>query len=118
MPRPAPASRMAGTSPWRPLWGDHRLRGRAGQLRANVHRFTPTSLGEGSVGPLFSAACRLAALALGLSLAAPAVAQSPAPAAGEEGRLKVVVAVLPFRVHSGRPLDELESSLAERLAGD
>jgi outer membrane protein insertion porin family len=49
--------------------------------------------------------CALAALGFG-GLAAPARAQGP---------VKVLVAVLPFQVHSERPLDQLEQSLVERL---
>ncbi len=57
----------------------------------------------------------LAALLLLLG-AAPGAAPTAAAAAVEEGAIKVVVAVLPFRVHSARPLDYLEASLADLLA--
>ncbi len=75
--------------------------------------------GRDSLRPPHPAAWRLAWLLLALLFAAPAPASSQArvPAASpEEGAIKVVVAVLPFRVHSARPLDYLESSLADLLA--
>jgi outer membrane protein assembly complex protein YaeT len=50
-----------------------------------------------------------AALLLG-GLAGPAAAQAP------DAPVRVVVAVLPFEVHSEKPLDYLEGSLAELLA--
>ena len=43
-------------------------------------------------------------------------AATPAPRAEISAPIKVVVAVLPFRVHSAKPLDYLESSLADLLA--
>ncbi|MEN8183376.1 MAG: POTRA domain-containing protein, partial [Myxococcota bacterium] len=46
-------------------------------------------------------------------LASPALAQ--APAAGNAEPLRVVVAVLPFRIHSAEPLGHLERSLADLL---
>ena len=55
----------------------------------------------------------LAPLALGASLALPAPALAQAAAAPP---VRVVVAVLPFEVHSEKPLDYLEDSLADLLA--
>jgi outer membrane protein insertion porin family len=62
-------------------------------------------------GPL---ACAAALAAVLLAGAAPARSQAPDEAAA--GRVKVLVAVLPFRVHSAQPLGYLEKSLAELLA--
>jgi outer membrane protein insertion porin family len=64
-----------------------------------------------SAGPWLWLRWRLAPLA-GAALACVAGAAS----AQQPGALRVVVAVLPFEVHSEKPLDYLESSLAELLS--
>src|SRR5262245_18509784 len=94
-----------------PLW-PHPVRRRPRRRGAAVA--VERSAGPGAVGRGRRAARgSLAALALwaGLLLGAAAAA---APPAGPP--VRVVVAVLPFEVHSEKPLDYLEGSLAELLA--
>jgi outer membrane protein insertion porin family len=43
------------------------------------------------------------------------LASAAAPARAADAPVKVLVAVLPFQVHSARPLEELEASLVDRL---
>jgi len=78
---------------------------------AEIRRFAPRLLH----GPRLIAAA-LPALLLLLSLPAGHAAAKPAPRGAVSAPIKVVVAVLPFRVHSARPLDYLENSLADLLA--
>ena len=67
-------------------------------------------------GPRLIAAA-LPALLLWLSLPVSHAAAATPTARGEvSAPLKAVVAVLPFRVHSAKPLDYLENSLADLLA--
>jgi outer membrane protein insertion porin family len=62
-------------------------------------------------------AAALSALLFLLSLPATrALALAPAARGEVSAPIKVVVAVLPFRVHSAKPLDYLEDSLADLLA--
>jgi len=67
-------------------------------------------------GPCLIAAALPALLLLMLLPAGPATAAHPAPRSAVSAPVKVVVAVLPFRVHSAKPLDYLENSLADLLA--
>jgi len=79
---------------------------------AEIRRLAPRLL----YGSLLIAAA-LSALLLLLSLPADrAAAAKPDPRGPVSAPIKVVVAVLPFRVHSARPLDYLENSLADLLA--
>ncbi len=79
---------------------------------AGIRRFAARRLH----GPRLIAAALPALLLLLLLPASRAAAAQPAPRSAVSAPIKVVVAVLPFRVHSARPLDYLENSLADLLA--